>query len=77
MIGRSTDWKIRVSHFGTSCLPKRCVQMKSNACVKVDVVVWIVVTLALPLEMGLVDFKNDLVVMESIVIQRELECRGQ
>ena len=51
--------------------------MKSNACVKVDVVVWIVVTLALPLEMGLVDFKNDLVVMESIVIQRELECRGQ
>ena len=50
--------------------------MKSNVCVKVDVV-WIVVSLALPLDMDLVDFKFDLVVMESIVIGVEVECGGQ
>ena len=50
--------------------------MKSNACVKVDVV-WIVVSLALPLGMDLVDFKFDLVVMESSVIEIEVDCGGQ
>ena len=44
--------------------------MKSNACVKVDVIVLIAISLALPLDM-------DLVVMESIIIEAEVECGGQ
>ena len=46
--------------------------MKSNACVKVVVLLWIVVSLALPLDMDLVDFKFELVVTESIVIEGEV-----
>ena len=44
VIGRGAHWEIRLirliraRRFRTSCLPTRCVQMKSNACVKVDVV---------------------------------------
>jgi hypothetical protein len=38
--------------------------------------VWIVVSLALPLGMDLVDFKFDLVVTHSIVIEVEVECGG-
>ena len=51
--------------------------MKSNACVNVDVVwiVVVVVSLALPLDMDLVDFKFDL---GSIVIAAvDVECGGQ
>ena len=80
MIGWSTHWEIRARRFRTSCLPKRCVQLKSNVCaVKVDAV-WIVESLAFLLNMELVDFiKSDLVVMESIVneVDVELECGGQ
>lgn len=68
-----THWEIRARRFRTSCLPTRCVQMKSNACVKGDVV-GIAVSLALPLDVDLVDFKFDL---ESIVIEVVLECGGQ
>ena len=50
--------------------------MKSNAFVKVDVV-WIVISLALPLDKGWDGFKFDLVVMVLIVVEVEAECGGQ
>lgn len=68
-----THWEIRARRFRTSCLPTRCVEMKSNACVKVDVVWIVVVSLALPLDVDLIDFEFDL---ESIVIEVEW-CGGQ
>ena len=70
---RSTHWEIRARRFRTSCLPTRCVQMKSIACVKVDAA-FIVVFLAL--DMDFVDFKFDFVV-ESIVVEVEVEFEGQ
>jgi hypothetical protein len=48
--------------------------MKSNACVKLDVAWIVVVSLAFPLDMVLVDFEFDL---ESIVIEVEVVCGGQ